>query len=556
MRAARLGRLRAGVLGMTAVLIALPSGCGSAHWVRNGFLDPTQVGRFSRTTCRSEIRQTVSLLEEPVGIQNAEEPTASDLMPSSKAEAIGPGDVIVITIHELLQPGIPTTQQLRVGKSGFETIPTVGPVRVVGLTARELELELKERLRESEILPDADVLVSVIESQKARYSVVGAAIRPGMYPLPGPDFRILSAIAMVGGIPPHIRSIYVLTQRGSNGENGEEIPLFNDDGAPQAHVFGGDKAWKHDGLEGEGVSYTLSDVGGGTSWTVDDDPPPVGGGGEERGADGAADADVLQSDPAAGEPQIKWDEELGEWVIEEEPASRPTGDTGVSPVAATPTSGTSLPAGEGAETSALAAPATKRVEEVTEETSESVWGEEEIVGPPTRILEIPVKELLDGDPRYNVVLRPYDVVNIPLGPSGEFYLMGHVARPGAYSLTGRRMTLKEAIASAGGFGPLAWPARADLTRRLNDNEEQIIQLDLDAIFAGEAPDLYLKPNDIINVGTTAPAYFLAVLRNAFRFTYGMGFVYDRNFADSDTFTAREQVKARRNNEAFVRGLPF
>jgi len=46
------------------------------------------------------------------------------------------------------------------------------------------------------------------------------------------------------------------------------------------------------------------------------------------------------------------------------------------------------------------------------------------------------------------------------------------------------------------------------------------------------------------------------LRNAFRFSYGMGFVYDRNFADSDTFTAKEQIRARERLERQAKGLPI
>ncbi|MEE8374183.1 MAG: SLBB domain-containing protein, partial [Dehalococcoidia bacterium] len=166
------------------------------------------------------------------------------------------------------------------------------------------------------------------------------------------------------------------------------------------------------------------------------------------------------------------------------------------------------------------------------------------------------KPLLEGDPRYNIAMRPYDMINVPLENVGNYSMMGNIARPGAYTLAGQRLTVKEAIAAAGGFGPLAWPSRAELVRRISGDEEQIIQLDLDAIFSGEAPDFYLKPNDIVNVGTTPAATFFAVLRNAFRFTYGMGFVYDRNFADSDSFGAREQVKNRRNQEAQLRGIPF
>ena len=82
---------------------------------------------------------------------------------------------------------------------------------------------------------------------------------------------------------------------------------------------------------------------------------------------------------------------------------------------------------------------------------------------------------------------------------------------------------------------LAWPKNALLIRRIGDNEEQIIPLDLVAIIRNEQPDLFLKPNDQIAVGSNACAPFLAVIRNAFRFSYGGGFVYDRNFGVGQEF---------------------
>ena len=57
-------------------------------------------------------------------------------------------------------------------------------------------------------------------------------------------------------------------------------------------------------------------------------------------------------------------------------------------------------------------------------------------------------------------------------------------------------------------------------------------MDLERIFAGEQPDIFLKPDDQILVGTNALAPFLAAVRGAFRISYGFGFQYDRNFAYS------------------------
>ncbi|MEM6315332.1 MAG: hypothetical protein AAF743_14670, partial [Planctomycetota bacterium] len=59
------------------------------------------------------------------------------------------------------------------------------------------------------------------------------------------------------------------------------------------------------------------------------------------------------------------------------------------------------------------------------------------------------------------------------------------------------------------------------------------RIDLAKIFAGQEPDIYLMPNDEIRVGTNALAPFIAAARNAFRITYGFGFLYDRNYARDD-----------------------
>ena len=111
--------------------------------------------------------------------------------------------------------------------------------------------------------------------------------------------------------------------------------------------------------------------------------------------------------------------------------------------------------------------------------------------------------------------------------------MGNVNRTGYINITGRPMTLKMAIAAAGGLGPLAWPKRCEVVRRIGRKKEEIVMVDLDKIASGEQPDFFIKPNDLINVGTHPTSRWRAILRNAFRATYGFGFVYDRNFADKD-----------------------
>ena len=123
---------------------------------------------------------------------------------------------------------------------------------------------------------------------------------------------------------------------------------------------------------------------------------------------------------------------------------------------------------------------------------------------------------------------------LPQPEAGEFYMGGHVARVGVYSLTGRQITLKQAIISAGMLDEVAIPERTEIIRRIGRDREVFVRVNLVKVFEGKQPDIFLKPYDIIQVGTNAGAPFLAAIRNAFRITYGFGFLYDRNFYQDKT----------------------
>lgn len=171
-----------------------------------------------------------------------------------------------------------------------------------------------------------------------------------------------------------------------------------------------------------------------------------------------------------------------------------------------------------------------------------------------RIIRIPAEKIRQGDPNYDVVIKHQDWIRLDAGPVGTFYLDGHVLRPGVYSLTGQEMTLTQAIAAAGGLDPIAWPTRCEIRRRIDGDREEITQWNLARIIDGRDPDLFLKKEDVIRVGTHAIAPLLATIRNSFRLTYGFGFVYDRNFADIDQYYPRQNPEMRRYNEQQQRGL--
>jgi len=148
----------------------------------------------------------------------------------------------------------------------------------------------------------------------------------------------------------------------------------------------------------------------------------------------------------------------------------------------------------------------------------------------TRVIRVPISMLKNGDLRYNIVVKPQDMIIVPQPTTGEYYMDGHVNRTGVYNLTARKITLQQAVAAAGGFDQLALPMQTEIIRRIGEDRQIYALVDLDKIAGGQQPDIYLKPNDVVRVGTTALSPFIAAFRNAFRITYGFGFLYDRNFA--------------------------
>ena len=150
------------------------------------------------------------------------------------------------------------------------------------------------------------------------------------------------------------------------------------------------------------------------------------------------------------------------------------------------------------------------------------------------VIRIDLKKLRGGDLRQNIVVRSGDDIHIPPNVSGVYYVQGQVSRAGAYNLTaGQKMTLKQAMAAGGPLTSLAWPSRCEIIRRIGENMETTALIDLEKVYEGTAPDIFIKPGDIINVGSHPVARWVAVIRESFRSTYGFGFVYDRNFADKD-----------------------
>ncbi|MHC4125901.1 MAG: polysaccharide biosynthesis/export family protein [Planctomycetota bacterium] len=489
-------------------------GCGDK------FFDPTQVGRFRVVPSVNVILDSLGVAEEaPSAWVGAEEPRPGDLIIYETDYIFSPGDIVRVAIFELRQEGVIFASDYVVTETGKISIPEVGIVEAAGLTESQLEEEIM-RILTPGILREPSVTVTLISSQQRMFSILGDGVPgPGRYQIPRYDFRLTDALAVAGG-PRQFNVSYIYVSRPVTGGEPITEPFEPESGQLQVFSPQASRRWAENNLlicSAELVTDSeLAELARPEGLEIArqkeseeqieyDQPPPA-----------ETDSGLPQITEPLIEPEetgrIEWVFQEGKWVP--------------------------IQVGRPQEPEPVVKPLPSRAKSPAEDDLE--W--DEITGQTAaaqaRVVEIPTDRLRAGDPRYNIVIRPGDTIHVPVDIIGEFCIMGNTNSQGFIELTGRPMTLKMAIAAAGGLGPLAWPKKCEVVRRLGKNKEEIVMVDLDKIASGEQPDFFIKPNDLINVGTHTTARWRAVLRNAFRATYGFGFIYDRNFADRDFGTSR------------------
>jgi polysaccharide biosynthesis/export protein len=96
----------------------------------------------------------------------------------------------------------------------------------------------------------------------------------------------------------------------------------------------------------------------------------------------------------------------------------------------------------------------------------------------------------------NMPVQPGDMINIP--EAGMFFVDGAVRRPGSY-LLGRRYSLMQALATAGGVDPELNSNDVSIVRREGPGKVQTIALNLADVMNGSVPDPQVHPDDVIVV---------------------------------------------------------
>lgn len=152
------------------------------------------------------------------GPANAEQ--ASGNLPIQR---IGADDLIAVSVYDAPE----LTRTIRVNPEGLIRMPMLKqPIRAAGLLPAELETGVANALRESELIADPYVTVTVVEYHSHPVSVMGAVRRPITFQAAG-EVTLLDALARAEGLTQDAGNEILLSRPSVHGQAGliQRIPV-------------------------------------------------------------------------------------------------------------------------------------------------------------------------------------------------------------------------------------------------------------------------------------------------------------------------------------------
>jgi polysaccharide export outer membrane protein len=532
--------VRAGATSV-ALVVAAPAmtGCEVDSW-----MDPSRTGYFEHTPTSIPILRKLDVIEVEQDAFYTEigPPTSADLLPASSEYTFAAGDSVEIQVNDLFQTDKAEQFRRVVDQSGKVTIPIVGPIQLSGMTETQAIDAITEKLRP--IIRDPRVSITILEGRAFTFVVDGQCRNTGVYSLSRPDFNIIQAVALAGGAIDGVRRIRIVRVEdaapASTSPDGAGSAAPADVGTEPAATPAQPTAPPPPAAPAApSVDDLLKQIAP-TESAPAPAPAPTSPG-ALRAKEPLVDIDQLESPkvaepgavppgeavkvPATARPseaaRYVFDTERQEWVFVEPGTPGPAPMEGSVELVA-PNSP------EGAVTGPAAAEGGRSLVQPKDYRLPD--------GRKTRIIVVDWVKLQQGDLTQLVIVRPGDLIHVE-SDLGVVYIDGEISRPGVYNLPPiGELTLSRLVAAAGGFGQIAIPERVDLIRKVAPDREAVVRVNLKAIRNKAEPDIVMRGDDHIIIGTNFFATPLAVIRNGFRMTYGFGFLLDRNWGN-DVFGA-------------------
>ena len=558
---------------MAIVALLFAVGCES-----DSYMNPSVTGYYENTPTTMPVLDRIDVIEapeEPLGVTGP--PEAQDLIVNSLQYRLAAGDEVGVEIYELITVGRTENALRIVDQGGYIRLPTINEVKAAGLTLEELREAIRAKLEA--FIKNPVVTVDIQKGRSFEFTIQGAIQNAGVFALNKPDFRLTNAIALAGGADVVAERVLVVRAMSTEADvesaaKTDSTPQTTDRSAATNPANLGQSTTTSMPASSAGTTAAPVDIeslinklsegesaptpaptpaptsaptsaptGGGLEPVPAIEPPPapapapVPSPGAVSGmqAPPLVDIDTLEPISVADAPNVN-----SQNATQQTPASQLSneGDSFIFDVNSQQwvrLRGTNIPklpeiVSDPTKTTAAGSAITGDAAKLGDGSNLKVKDPRSIFK--TRIIDVDYDRLVRGDPSQNVVVRPGDEIYLQFPPIGVVYIDGEISRPGVFQLPSYgRLTLSRLVAAAGGLTEIAIPERVDLVRRLPGGREAAIRVNLGAIRNMSEPDIILKKDDHVIIGTNFWATPLAVFRNGLRMTYGFGFLLDRNWGN-------------------------
>lgn len=138
-------------------------------------------------------------------------------------DKLGAGDTVRIQVFQ--NPDL--TLETRIQESGDITFPLIGAVRLAGLTVANAEKLIAAALKNGGYMQQPQINISQVQPRRKQLAVMGAVLKPGLYPLEYIQTRLSDVLALAGGVAPGGADTVVVTGQRDGRPFRQEIDLLS-----------------------------------------------------------------------------------------------------------------------------------------------------------------------------------------------------------------------------------------------------------------------------------------------------------------------------------------
>ena len=434
-------------------IVILPAGCAS--W---------RMRTVTADQLPTEMQATAPARLRPLQLASLGSPVTSEFR-------IHPGDMLDVTVSDLIGENQYYPVPTRVMEDGTVRLPLVGSVTLAGLSIPAAEQTIFASYSSQGMLKKPQVTVALRETRKVRVYVLGAVNKPGQYELAANEGDLLAALVSAGGLAPEAGTVVEVRRRLTPGSPPQ--PIRKDRNVVQSS----------NAVQSSYAVQSSSAVQSSKWEVIEPVPSAVYSSNAWR-----KDYKVAQAKPAPASPYH-----------------------GIPPGMPTP-----APAGK-LHPSVLRADAT--TEPVPSDTTGAIF-------PSSGDGSFIRLDLTSEHDKQRVTqgfrLENGDTISIDDRRVKPIYVVGMVGKPGEYQLPiDRDLRVLEAVGIAGGVDRNSLPNKVLVIRQRPDGSGVVaVRIDLNDAKKDNNQNIRLMAGDTVSVEETVMSYTRGLLRGAVRFAVG------------------------------------